>query len=87
MKRAMCAVFDSGVMAFGAPFFARALGEALRSFTDEVNRKAPDNMLNAHSDDYALHLLGWFDDEQGTVDASDKRVLCRGKDVLREVQS
>lgn len=87
MKRTICVVFDSAVQAFGQPIFVRAIGEGLRSFSDEVNRKAPDSALNAHPDDYVFHLLGVFDDETGEFDQSDRRVLCRGKDVLREVQS
>lgn len=84
VKRYVCAVFDSAVMAFGQPFFVPALGAAIRSFTDEVNRKAPDNSLSAHPEDYVLNALGTFDDEMGVFEVSEdsRRVLCRGKDVV-----
>lgn len=85
MKRYVCAVFDSAVQAFGQPFFVPALGAAIRSFTDEVNRKASDNALANHPDDYTLHALGTFEDETGTFEADDnsRRALCRGKDVVQ----
>lgn len=84
MKRYVCAVFDSAVLAFGQPFFVPALGAALRSFSDEVNRAAPDNALHAHPEDYTLHALGTFEDETGTFEADEdsRRVLARGKDVV-----
>ena len=84
MKRYVCAVFDSAVQAFGQPFFVPALGAALRSFSDEVNRKASDNALSQHPEDYTLHALGQFDDETGEFTCSDdsRRVLSRGKDVV-----
>lgn len=83
MKRYVCAVFDSAVMAYGQPFFVPAIGAALRSFTDEVNRKAQDNALNQHPDDYTLHVLATFDDETGRFDSDSDtfRVLARGKDI------
>lgn len=84
MRRYVCAVFDSAVQAFGQPFFVPALGAAVRSFTDEVNRRVPDNALAAHPEDYVLHALGTFEDESGVFDVSEdsRRVLCRGKDVV-----
>jgi len=84
VKRYVCAVFDSAVQAFGQPFFVPALGAAIRSFTDEVNRAAPDNALHSHPEDYTLHALGTFEDETGTFEVSEdsRRVLTRGKDVV-----
>lgn len=86
VKRYVCAVWDSAAGAYGQPFFVPALGSAIRSFTDEVNRKAPDNALNMHPEDYTLHVLATFDDERGIFesDADTFRVLTRGKDVARE---
>lgn len=85
MRRYVCAVFDSAALAYGQPFFVPAIGSALRSFTDEVNRKAQDNALAMHPEDYTLHMLGTFDDERGVFDQTgdaEPRVLARGKDVV-----
>lgn len=86
MKRVICAVFDTAVQAFGQPIFCRSIGEGLRSFSDEINRKASDSALAAHPQDYVFHLLGTFDDESGDFDGSEGRVLARGQDVVEKVQ-
>lgn len=61
-----------------------AIGAALRSFTDEVNRAAQDNALHMHPDDYTLHVVAVFDDETGKFESDETtfRVLARGKDVV-----
>lgn len=82
-KLVVVGVMDSAIQAFGRPVFVPAIGAALRSFTDEVNRAGSDNALNAHPDDFVLVLLGYFDEESGvfSVDENGQRVLARGKDV------
>lgn len=65
MKYYIVSVLDSAVGAFGRPVFARAKGEAIRSFMDEVNRKSTSqepNPLNQHPQDYRLFFVGEFDD-------------------------
>lgn len=55
-------VRDSAANAFGRPVFAVSVGAALRSFSDEVNRKADDNVLHRHPGDHELFHLGNWDD-------------------------
>lgn len=88
MKRVVCAVFDAAVQVYGQPFFVRAMGEAMRSFADEVNRKAADNNLAMHPEDFHLSVLAVFDDETGQFSVPDEgiRVLSRGKDVVNKEQ-
>lgn len=88
MKRAVCAVFDSAIASYGQPFFVPHVGAALRSFVDEVNRKAQDNQLNAHPEDFVLFHLAYFDDETGEFMSTERGVvaLARGKDVVQGVQ-
>lgn len=78
------AVFDSAVGAFNRPFYAPALGAAIRSFNDEVNRKAQDNEMSKHPDDFWLSHLADFDDEKGQFINVDVRVVARGKDVKQD---
>ncbi|QKI28884.1 VP5 [Trichosanthes kirilowii gokushovirus] len=59
----VCAVRDAAMAAFNRPFFAPAVGAAIRSFTDEVNRKVEGNPLAAHPEDYELFQLGSWNDE------------------------
>lgn len=89
MKRAVCAVYDSAVNTYGQPFFVPAVGAALRSFVDEVNRKAQDNQLNAHPEDFVLFHLADFDDETGRFSETERGIvsLARGKDVFNGGES
>lgn len=80
-KLCVVGVFDSAVQAFGRPIFCPAIGAAVRSFTDEVNRAAPDNQMHQHPDDFVLWELAQFDEENGVFLQLDKRILARGKDV------
>lgn len=76
------AVWDSAAQAFGRPLFVPSVGVALRSFTDEVNRKAPDNAMNQHYADFELYELCSFNEEAGEFFDPVKRMVARGKDVF-----
>ena len=83
MKLYMFAVFDSAVQGFGRPIFGQSVGQVVRSFSDEVNRNAPDNPYFKHPEDYELRLLGQFDDETGRVEGVMQECVARGKDVFQ----
>lgn len=59
------AIKDRALDAFMNPFHAQTLGQAIRSFSDEINRKAQDNNMNQHPEDYDLYHLGAFDNTTG----------------------
>lgn len=81
MIRLLCSVFDSASQLFGQPIFVVAKGQALRSFSDEVQRQAPDNPLSQHPDDFSLYVLGEFDDESGELRSlASPEIVVRGKD-------
>lgn len=76
----LCSVYDSAVGAYGRPFFARAKGEALRAFADEVGN--PSSEFGKHPEDYSLVYLGAFDELRGEFALADKPdVLLYGRDV------
>lgn len=78
----VCAVFDSAIQAYGQPIFVARPGAAIRSFTDEVNRKAEDNQFYNHPDDFELRALAYWDNETGIYSVYDgNQSLARGKDV------
>ena len=60
MKYAVCAVKDRAVDAFNRPLYVPTVGVAIRSFTDECNKK--DSELNIHPEDYEERI---FDSGQG----------------------
>lgn len=82
-KWIVVSVRDSAVDAFNRPAFVPAVGAAVRSFQDEVNRDSPDNMLHAHPEDFELYELGEFDDSIGSFQLfAQPRAIARGKDVV-----
>lgn len=81
MRYLMCAIKDTAVGAYLRPFCCRAPGEAIRIFTDEVNRVDAQNPLNVHPKDFELWSVGFFDDSSGVVSAGDVRVLAVAVDV------
>lgn len=86
MKLFIVSVRDRAVDAFGTPFFAQAVGQALRSFTDEVQRESPDNSLNRHPEDYDLYLLGSFDTDHGTFTCDGPpKMIAVGKELRKEL--
>ena len=78
-------IFDSAAGVYSRPAFVPSTGVAIRDFTDEVNRKADDNQLSKHPEDFSLYLLAAFDDNNGVFSGDDSfpQVLVRGKDVVR----
>jgi hypothetical protein len=68
MKMIVCSIRDRAAEAYGRPFFLPAVGVAIRSFQDEVNRRAEDNQVFQHPDDFDLFELGSFDDATGKFD-------------------
>lgn len=86
MKLVIVAIRDRAVDAFGMPNFVPALGAAMRSFADEVNRKDDQgrNQLNAHPEDFDLYELGVYDDSEASFDLLDRpRQVAIGKDLVR----
>ena len=65
MKMIVCSIKDRAADAFGRPFYVPAVGVAIRSFQDEVNRAADDSQIYQHPDDFDLFDLGVFDDSTG----------------------
>lgn len=65
MRLHVFAVYDLGAAAFGKPVYVRADGEAVRMFTDEINRAEDGNVMFAHPDHFQLFKLGVFDDGSG----------------------
>lgn len=76
------AVRDSAVQAFNRPFFVPTVAVAVRSFSDEVKRQAPDNAMSVHPEDFELWEVGLFDDETGVFVKSEPRPILRAKDVI-----
>lgn len=66
MELQILAVLDRQANAFMRPIFVGAIGQAVRSFSDEVNRAAQDNIMYHHPADFSLHHFGAWDDDNGS---------------------
>ena len=75
-------VYDSASNLFGRPILFPARGAAVRSFQDEVNRKAEDNQMFQHPDDFSMIEIAKFDDVLGRFEPCEHHVLARGKDLV-----
>lgn len=65
MRYVLASVYDRAVACWNRPMYCRSEGEAIRIFTDEVNRNAPDNAMRAHPDHFSLWFMGHFFDDSG----------------------
>lgn len=64
-------VRDRAANAFGRPAYVASEGAGIRSFMDEINREAPDNVMHQHADDFDLFCLGTWNDETGFLQQYD----------------
>lgn len=80
MKFHILSVWDSAAAVFGMPNFVPTIGSAVRSFGDEVQREARDNVLNQHPEDFMLYKLGTYDDNTGLFDTGVPDLVSRGVD-------
>jgi hypothetical protein len=82
MKQVIVAVKDRAAETFGRPMFVPAIGVALRSFSDEINRNDPNNQLYNHPDDFDLYDLGTFDDSTAEFEIKNNpELLILGKNA------
>lgn len=74
------AIRDAAANAYNRPFVVPHTGLAIRSFGQEVNRNAPDNLMYSNPSDFELFELGTFDEETGSLSSCAPRSLARGVD-------
>lgn len=68
MLHVIVAVHDRQLNAYMRPFVAQTVGQAIRSFRDEVNRQGSE--MNQHPEDYTLHRVGVWDEQTGELGAA-----------------
>jgi hypothetical protein len=82
MKLVLCSVKDRAADAYGRPMFVPSTGVAIRSFSDEINRKDAENQLYNHPDDFDLFEFGDFDDNTGRFNLHEEpKLISLGKQV------
>ncbi len=83
MKLLIVSVRDRSADVFGQPMFVTTKGGAIRSFGDEVNRRAEGNVLAAHPEDFDLYFLGTYDDSNAMFETVRPESVAVGKDLVR----
>lgn len=82
MRYYVLSVRDRSANVYGQPYYSFNIGAAVRSFSDEINRAAPDNVMYKHPDDFDLYELGFFTDSDASFELHKvPRQVCVGKDV------
>lgn len=85
MKIEIVAILDRAADAFSRPIFVNAIGQAIRSFQDEINRVDPQNEMQRHPDDFDLyHLASWDDNTGKFVNQDEPKQIAIGKQMVRE---
>lgn len=85
LNAAICSIKDNTANVFGPIHCTRSTGEAIRSFSTEVNRRDEKNLLFMHPHDFVLYHLGHFDQVSGAICLLDVPVvLVRAADVLED---
>lgn len=79
------AVRDHKTSQYANPMFLVTEGHAIRTFSDEVNRKDDNNILNKHPSDFALFTLGEYDTETGIIKPEQPKQLITAEQVLNTI--
>lgn len=85
MRFEIIAVRDRAINSFGSPFFVPAVGHALRSFSNEINRE--DSEFGKNPEDYDLYLIGSYDSDSGDLVAQKPEMIAIGKDMVKTNRS
>ena len=86
MKLKIFAIRDNATDMYGTPMFPVTTGQAIRSFSDEVNRQADDNMIYKHPNDYDLYELGTYNGNTGTFETDTPARIATGNQVVLKPQ-
>lgn len=67
MELQVIATRDIVANVYSPPMFIPHIGQAIRSFGDECQRKERGNPLGEHPEDFELWHLGTYDDNTGVI--------------------
>nr|QJB20982.1 MAG: nonstructural protein [Microvirus sp.] len=75
---------DTALDTYMIPNFFVSEGQARRSFSDAVNNKAPDNLLNTHPEHFSLYYAGVFNDQTGAFVSEAPSFIMSGNEAVFE---
>lgn len=80
MKVLCYSVRDEATQAFLPPFYARHIGEAVRSFSDAVLDTS--HQFHKHRSDYVLYEVGAFDDVAGGLSGKEPQRVVGALEII-----
>ncbi len=86
MKMEIVAIYDKAIEAYMRPFFCQSLGQAIRQFTDEVNRK-DGSPMGDHPQDYTLFHIGTFHDGNANLNELEPHCLARAHEIVQKPEN
>ncbi|WNK12492.1 MAG: nonstructural protein [Microvirus sp.] len=80
MKLLVFAIFDTALNAHAHPMYFQTTPLAMRSFTQEINRKDTTNQLHVNATDFSLWQLATYDDATGEF-TNERQLIARAQDL------
>ena len=80
MKLNVYTIFDTASGVYARPFFMQADGQATRAFKDIATDA--DHEIGKHPEDYSLHRIGIFDDNNGKIIPEEKECLATALELV-----
>lgn len=81
MRYVVCVIRDSATDDYGVPYTFKTTGEAVRTFTDLVNRPDQNSQVFNHPEDFELFKIAEYESNTGEFTPEVPRSLGRGADV------
>lgn len=78
MKYGIYSCFDQVSHVYHGGMYLRTEAEAMRLFSASV---LSDDFMRDHASDFALYIVGSFDDEDGKITACNPRLVMHGSDI------
>lgn len=77
-------VKDRAIDVYNQPFTQTTVAQGVRGFTDEINSDPTRSGVAQHPDDYDLYVIGYYDEQGGTIKPLEApELVVRGKDLIR----
>jgi len=81
MKVKIFAIRDRATQQYTNPIMLLAPGQAIRLFTDDVNRATDDNPTYKHPDDFDLYEIGEYETDTAKFETHEPTLIAMGKNV------
>ncbi len=80
MKLNIYAIYDTAAAVYQRPFTSQSDGEVTRTFSDiACDAEHP---IGQHPEDYSLHRIGSFNDQDGKIIAEDRECIATALELV-----